>query len=74
MHLFDDEHINQLKAKHLFNSMLKYRKDQTKNHSLGFSVIERRDAMILYHMLNLSNKVDTVHQYKKGSGKLDKIK
>jgi len=42
--------------------MLKYHKDQTKNRSLGFSVIERRDAMILYHMQSLSNKVRTLHQ------------
>jgi len=65
---------NQLVASDLFNSMLKYRKDQTKNCSLGFSVIERRDATILYRMPNLSDKVDTVHQYEKGSGKLDWIK
>ena len=34
----------------------------------GFSVIERRDATLLYHTQSLGNKVDKVHQCKKGSG------
>ena len=54
--------------------MLKYRRERTKNSSHKVSSVEIKDAMILYHTQCLDDKVDTLHRYGKGSGKLDWIK
>jgi len=54
--------------------LLKYRRERTKNSSHKVSSVEIQDAMILYHTRILDDKVDTLHRYGKGSGKLDCIK
>ena len=59
------------KTNDLIISMLKYRQERTKNSSRKVSSVEIKGATILYRTRILDDKVDTLHRYGKGSGKLD---